>query len=81
MWSVALSRRAGLPGDAANYTGTVFERLGDQNAALPLLFICEFSNVFLELSRQRKLSTKFALGTVQRFAASGLAVARNTPDP
>jgi predicted nucleic acid-binding protein len=70
-----------LPDGATAYTEAVFDLLGEQDAVVPLLFVSEFSNVFLKLARQRKLSAKIALGAVQRFAALGLAVDRNTPDP
>jgi predicted nucleic acid-binding protein len=70
-----------LPDGASSYTDAVFELLAGQDAVVPLLFVSEFSNVFLKLSRQRKLSPKLALGAVQRFSALGLEVDRNTPDP
>jgi predicted nucleic acid-binding protein len=70
-----------LPDGASSYTDAVFELLATQDAVVPLLFVSEFSNVFLKLSRQRKLTPKLALGAVQRFSALGLEVDRNTPDP
>ncbi len=70
-----------LPDGASSYTDAVFDLLGDQDAVVPLLFVSEFSNVFLKLSRQRRLTQKLALGAVQRFSALGLEVDRNTPDP
>jgi predicted nucleic acid-binding protein len=70
-----------LPDGATPYTDAVFELLNDQDAIVPLLFVSEFSNVFLKLSRQRKLPPKVALGAVQRYTALGLEVDRNTPDP
>ncbi len=70
-----------LPDSATRYTDAVFELLGDQDAVVPLLFVSEFANVFLKLSRQRKLSARVALGAVQRFGALGLEVDRNSPDP
>ncbi|MBM3342405.1 MAG: type II toxin-antitoxin system VapC family toxin [Betaproteobacteria bacterium] len=70
-----------LPDEATAYTDAVFELLGEQQAVVPLLFVSEFSNVFLKLSRQRKLTRQNALGAVQRFAALGLEIDRDTPDP
>ena len=70
-----------LPDEATPYTDAVFDLLNKQDAVVPVLFLSEFSNVFLKLTRQRKLSQATALGAVQRFAALGLDVDRNTPDP
>jgi predicted nucleic acid-binding protein len=41
-----------LPDGATAYTDAVFELLGEQDAVVPLLFVSEFSNVFLKLARQ-----------------------------
>ncbi|WP_237763352.1 type II toxin-antitoxin system VapC family toxin [Thiobacillus denitrificans] len=70
-----------LPDEATPYTDAVFELLNAQDAVVPALFLSEFSNVFLKLSRQRKLTTELALSAVQRFTALGLEVDRHTPDP
>lgn len=70
-----------LPDEATPYTDAVFDLLNDQDAIVPALFLSEFANVFLKLARQRKLPRELALGAVQRFAALGLEVDRNTPDP
>lgn len=70
-----------LPDEATPYTNAVFELLNAQDAIVPALFLSEFSNVFLKLSRQRKLSSTLALSAVQRFSALGLEVDRNTPGP
>lgn len=70
-----------LPDEATPYTDAVFDLLNDQDAIVPTLFLSEFANVFLKLARQRKLPRELALGAVQRFAALGLEVDRNTPDP
>ena len=70
-----------LPDAATRYTDAVFELLNTQDAVVPTLFLSEFSNVFLKLSRQRKLTTELALSAVQRFTALDLEVDRHTPDP
>jgi predicted nucleic acid-binding protein len=70
-----------LPDEATPYTNAVFDLLNTQDAIVPSLFLSEFANVFLKLSRQRKLPQQLALGAVQRFTALGLEVDRNTPDP
>ena len=70
-----------LPDEATPHTDAVFELLNEQDAVVPALFLSEFSNVFLKLSRQRKLSSALALSAVQRFSALGLEVDRHTPDP
>ena len=70
-----------LPDEATPYTDAVFDLLNQQDAVVPTLFLSEFSNVFLKLTRQRKLPHETALGAVKRFAALGLEVDRNTPDP
>lgn len=70
-----------LPDEATSYTDAVFELVAEQDALVPLLFLSEFSNVFLKLVRQAKLKRLNALGAVRRFAALGLEVDRNTPDP
>ena len=61
--------------------GWVLDLLGEQDAVVPALFLSEFSNVFLKLSRQRKLPLQIAQGAVQKFAALGLEVDRETPGP
>lgn len=70
-----------LPDEATPYTDAVFELLNVQDAVVPALFISEFSNVFVKLSRQHKLSSALALSAVQRFSALALDVDRHTPDP
>jgi predicted nucleic acid-binding protein len=70
-----------LPDEATSYTNAVFELLSKQDAVVPVLFIPEFTNVFLKLTRQKKLARKAALGAVRRFAALGLEIDRNMPDP
>ena len=70
-----------LPDEVTPYTDAVFDLLKEQDAIVPALFLSEFSNVFLKLSRQHKLSSALALSAAQRFAALGLEVDRNTPDP
>lgn len=70
-----------LPDEATPYTNAVFELLNAQDAIVPALFLSEFSNVFLKLSRQRKLSSTLALSAVQRFSVMGLEIDRNTPGP
>ena len=70
-----------LPDEATPYTDAVFDLLKEQDAIVPALFLSEFSNVFLKLSRQRKLSSTLAVSAVQKFSALGLEVDRNTPDP
>jgi predicted nucleic acid-binding protein len=69
-----------LPDETTPYTDAVFDLLNSQDAIVPALFLCEFANVFLKLSRQRKLSHALAMGAVQRFADLDLAVDRATPD-
>lgn len=68
-----------LPDEATPYTDAVFDLLNEQDAIVPTLFLSEFSNVFLKLARQRKLSPTLALNAVQKFSALGLEVDRNTP--
>lgn len=70
-----------LPDEATTYTDAVFDLLNKQDAVVPALFLSEFANVFLKLSRQRKLPPELALGAVQRFAALGIEIDRNAPDP
>lgn len=70
-----------LPDEATTYTDAVFDLLNEQDAVVPALFLSEFANVFLKLSRQRKLPPELALGAVQRFAALGIEIDRNAPDP
>lgn len=70
-----------LPDEATPYTEAIFNLLDTQDAVVPALFLSEFGNVFLKLSRQRKLSADQAAGAVQRFAQLGLEVDRQTPDP
>ena len=70
-----------LPDEATPYTNAVFDLLTKQDAVVPALFLPEFANVFLKLSRQSKLPQATALGAVQRFAALRMEVDRNTPDP
>lgn len=70
-----------LPDEATDYTDAVFDLLNEQDAVVPALFLSEFTNVFLKLSRQRKLAPELALGAIQRYAALGMQVDRNTPDP
>ncbi len=70
-----------LPDEATTYTDAVFDLLNKQDAVVPALFLLEFANVFLKLSRQRKLPPELALGAVQRFAALGIEIDRNAPDP
>ena len=70
-----------LPDEATPYTDAVFDLLKEQDAIVPALFLSEFSNVFLKLSRQRKLTSALGLSAAQRFSALGLEVDRNTPDP
>lgn len=70
-----------LPDEATSYTDAVFELLNERDAIVPTLFLSEFSNVFLKLSRQRKLTAALAFGAVQRFDALGLEVDRDTPSP
>lgn len=70
-----------LPDETTPYTDAVFGLLNEQTGIVPALFLSEFSNVFLKLSRQNKLSPALAKGAVQRFSALGLEVDRNTPDP
>jgi predicted nucleic acid-binding protein len=48
---------------------------------VPALWLSEFANVFLKLERQRRLKPVQAAGAVQRIAALGLEVDRQTPDP
>ncbi len=70
-----------LPDEATPYTDAIFELLNAQDALVPTLFLSEFSNVFLKLSRQRKLSPALALSAVQRFSALGLEIDLRTPNP
>ncbi len=70
-----------LPDEATAYTDGVLDLLGGQDAAVPALFLSEFTNVFLKLSRQRKLPTQIAQDAVRKFAALGLEVDRETPGP
>lgn len=70
-----------LPDEATPYTNAVFDLLNKQDAVVPALFLSEFANVFLKLSRQRKLSREIASGAVKRFAALGLEIDHNTPEP
>ena len=70
-----------LPDEATPYTDAVFELLNAQDVVVPALFLSEFSNVFLKLSRQRRLSSELALNALQRFSALGLEVDRHTPAP
>jgi predicted nucleic acid-binding protein len=68
-----------LPDEATAYTDAVLDLLGEQDAVVPTLFLSEFTNVFLKLSRQRKLTPQIALDAVRKFAALGLEVDRETP--
>jgi predicted nucleic acid-binding protein len=70
-----------LPDEATPYTDAVFELLNAQDAVVPTLFVSEFSNVFLKLSRQRKLTSALAANAVQRFSALGLEIDRHAPEP
>ena len=70
-----------LPDEATPYTHAVFALLNKQNAIVAALFLSEFANVFLKLSRQCKLTRETALGAVKRFAVLGLEIDRNTPEP
>jgi predicted nucleic acid-binding protein len=70
-----------LPDEATPYTDAVFELLNAQDAVVPAQFLSEFGNVFLKLSRQRKLTSVLALSAVQRFSALGIETDRHTPDP
>ena len=70
-----------LPDEATPYTNAVFDLLNKQDALVPALLLPEFANVFLKLARQRKLSREIAAGAVKRFAALGLEVDHNTPEP
>lgn len=70
-----------LPDEATPYTNAVFDLLHKQDAVVPMLFLSEFANVFLKLMRQRKLSREIAAGAVKRFAALGLEIDHNTPEP
>ncbi len=70
-----------LPDEATPYTEAVFDLLATRDAVVPALFLSEFANVFLKLSRQHKLPANLAAGAVQRFAYLGLEVDRQTPDP
>lgn len=69
-----------LPDEATPYTDAIFDLLKVQDAIVPALFLSEFSNVFLKLSRQRKLTSALALSAVQRLSTLGLEVDRHTPD-
>ena len=62
-----------LPDEATPYTDAVFDLLNNEDAVVPVLFLSEFSNVFLKLVRKRKLSRAIALGAVQRFGGLKLA--------
>ncbi len=70
-----------LPDEATPYTDAVFDLLNERDAIVPALFLSEFSNVFLKLARQRKLSPALALGAMQKFSALALEVDRATPEP
>lgn len=70
-----------LPDEATPYTEAVFGLLTEQDAVVPVLFVSEFTNVFLKLVRQRKLTMELKLGAVQKFSALGLEVDRSTPAP
>jgi predicted nucleic acid-binding protein len=70
-----------LPDEATGYTDAVLDLLGEDDAIIPTLFLPGFANVFLKLSRQRKLTPRSALGAIQKFAALGLEVDRETPGP
>lgn len=70
-----------LPDEATPYTEAVFDLLATRDAVVPALFLSEFANVFVKLSRQHKLPANLAAGAVQRFAHLGLEVDRQTPDP
>lgn len=70
-----------LPDEATPYTDAIFELLNGRDAVVPTLFVSEFSNVFLKLSRQRKLTSALALSAVQRFSALGFEIDRHTPEP
>lgn len=70
-----------LPDEATAYTDAILDLLSEQDAIVPALFLSEFANVFLKLSRQRRLPAELAQGAVQRFTALGMEVDRNTPDP
>lgn len=70
-----------LPDEATSYTEAAFDLLATRNAVVPVLFLSEFANVFLKLSRQRKLIANQATGAVEQFARLGLEIDRQTPDP
>ena len=70
-----------LPDEATPYTEAVFDLLATQDAVVPALFLSEFANVFLKLSRQHKLTADQAAGAVERCAQLGLEIDRQTPDP
>lgn len=70
-----------LPDEATPYTEAVFDLLATQDAVVPALLLSEFANVFLKLSRQRKLTADQAAGAVERCAQLGLEIDRQTPDP
>ena len=70
-----------LADEATRYTDATFDLLEDRNAAAPVLLISEFTNVFLKLQRQRKLSTALAQGAVQRFGSLGIEIDRLHPEP
>lgn len=70
-----------LPDEATAYTDGVLDLLGEQDAVVPALFLSEFSNVFLKLSRQRKLPLQISQEAVRKFAALGLEIDRETPGP
>lgn len=70
-----------LPDEAIPYTEAVLALLANQDAVVPALWLSEFTNVFLKLERQRRLKPAQAAGVMQRIAALGLEVDRQTPDP
>jgi predicted nucleic acid-binding protein len=70
-----------LPDEATPYTEAVFDFLATRDAVVPALLLSEFANVFLKLSRQRKLSANLATGAIERFSQLGLEIDRQTPDP
>lgn len=61
-----------LADGATPYSDAVFDLLEDRPVVAPSLLWPEFANVFLELSRQRKLPHAMAQGAVQRFGALGI---------
>ena len=70
-----------LPDEATPYTEAAFALLAQQDAVVPALWLSEFANVFLKLERQCRLKPEQAAGAIQRIAALGLQVDRQTPDP